>query len=160
MENTNECEEMVALDSVGNCSVEQGERTCGACKGGESISIEERDGGQEQGGTDEVEALPDESEDDATLKVLRLYPKVCERIAMLMRERAEDIALNLIEKGMCYDDAIAEADKGGYLRGRNEKIELVKKHRMPQLDKEDDEVFQNDSRAVFPRYEKRNFWER
>lgn len=90
--------------------------------------------------------------------VLKRFPKVCERIAEIMNSHAEDVALELIRKGLDYDDAVANADKEGYVRGKNEKIELVKGHRMPQLDAE----ITDDSAAkevLFPKYTKRSVWE-
>lgn len=171
MENTNEREELVTLDSVGDCSVEQGEGTCGTCEAGEAIATRERvdfDGeasaridcdGDSEKVTDDT-AAPIAEKEDTVLRVLRLYPKVCARIAELMCEQTEAMALELIAKGVGYDVAVADADKNGYVRGKNEKIELMKGHRMPQSDvpssKKTDE---EGSRDVFPRYVKRNFWE-
>ena len=160
MENTNEREEMDALDSVGNSTIEPSEGTCGACKAGEQgASGEDR-------GTDDHEGVSDETSDgpigvnDESIELLKRYPNVCARIAELMRTRAEAIALELIEKGIGYDVAVADADKKGYVRGRNEKIELAKRHRMPQLDavgeKGDADVR---GLGLFPRYVKRDFWE-
>jgi hypothetical protein len=77
-----------------------------------------------------------------------------------MRTRAEAIALELIEKGIGYDVAVADADKNGYVRGRNEKIELAKRHRMPQLDAVGEQSDADVSGVgLFPRYVKRDFWE-
>lgn len=171
MENTNEREELVTLDSVGDCSVEQGEGTCGTCEAGETISARERvdydgetftridcDVASEKEADEN--ATTDEGNEDVTMRVLRLYPKVCARISELMCEQTEAMALELIEKGIGYDDAIAEADKGGYLRGKNEKIELMKGHRMPQSDVSSSKKDAEEScRDGFPRYVKRNFWE-
>lgn len=97
-------------------------------------------------------------DDDATMSVLKRFPKVCARIAKLMDERAEEMALDLIHKGLDYDDAVANADKEGYVRGRNEKIELVKGHRMPQLDDAEEEET-DAARVMFPRYGKKSVWE-
>lgn len=99
-----------------------------------------------------------EEEEDPTMRVLRKFPKVCARIAEIMNKRAEETAMDLISKGLGYDEAVANADKEGYIRGRNEKIELKKGHRMPQLD--EGSAPENESPGVlFPRYEKRSVWE-
>jgi hypothetical protein len=160
MENTNEREEMDALDSVGNSTIEPSEGTCGAGKAGEQgASGEDR-------GTDDHEGVSDETSDgpigvnDESIELLKRYPNVCARIAELMRTRAEAIALELIEKGIGYDVAVADADKNGYVRGRNEKIELAKRHRMPQLDAVGEQSDADVSGVgLFPRYVKRDFWE-
>ena len=169
MENTNECDEMVALDSMGDCFVEQSEGVVRTYERRERTIPDESiytNGeivpglGTESDFEPREIAPPAEENEDATMRVLRLYPKVCARIAELMNNHAEAIALELIEKGMSYDDAIAEADKGGYLRGKNEKIELVKRHRMPQLDRQNDGEELNNRTIAFPRYKKKNFWEK
>ena len=162
MENTNEREEMDALDSVGNSTIEPSEGTCGACKAGEQgqgASGEDR-------GADDHEGVSDEASDEPTgvndesIELLRRYPNVCARIVELMRTRAEAIALELIEKGIGYDVAVADADKNGYVRGRNEKIELAKRHRMPQLDAVGEQSDADVSGVgLFPRYVERDFWE-
>lgn len=101
------------------------------------------------------------AEDDATMNVLKRFPKVCARIAELMNERAEAVALDIIGKGLDFENAVANADKEGYVRGKNEKIEIVKGGRMPQLDaeSEDEEKAELFSHTLFPRYEKRSVWE-
>ena len=99
-----------------------------------------------------------EEDDDPTMRVLRKFPKVCARIAEIMSEQAESAAMDLLSKGIGYDEAVANADKEGYIRGRNEKIELKKGHRMSQLDEEPASEKET-SGMLFPRYEKRSVWE-
>lgn len=162
MENTNEREEMVTLDSVGNCSFEQSEGTCGTCQAGEGNTGNEqqqRESGESQGVSIDT-FQTDHADDDETIKVLKRFPKVCARIAELMQLRAETLALELIEKGLSYDVAVADADNNGYLRGKNEKIELAKAHRMPQLDAMNESHYEDvNSKDIFPRYVKKNFWD-
>ncbi len=105
---------------------------------------------------DDVNANEREDADDET-EILRKFPRVCARIAEIMSSRAEDVALELIGKGLAYDEAIANADKEGYVRGKNEKIELVKGHRMPQLDA--DVKPDGAADVMFPIYAKRSVWE-
>lgn len=76
-----------------------------------------------------------------------------------MREHAENVAMDLLQKGMNYDEAVALADKEGYRRGKNEKIELVKNHRMPQLDKESEDNSTENAQNIFPKYGKRSIWD-
>lgn len=146
MENTNECIENGALTPI----VDKAD----AQKGGEnseSYNLE-----------DSVKDVPEgeAGDDDATMDLIKRFPKVCARIEELMKDVAETTALELIEKGLTYDDAVAEADKEGYLRGKNEKIELVKNHRMPLLDAdESSEEDTPENHTVFPRYRKRSVWD-
>lgn len=162
MENTDEIFEENALDSsvleeiehvaeqLGeNAECEETEREIGT-EGAEA-------GGTEAGGT---EPIGDVAEEDATMSVLRRFPKVCARIAELMNERAEAVALEVIGKGLDFENAVANADKEGYVRGKNEKIELIKGGRMPQLDAESaDEDDEKPAWDLFPRYRKRSVWE-
>ncbi len=179
MFNTNEHKQMDEMDSMDYCPIEQGEAIGGIGNQlGESISeLASPQDGEPQlspradDGTDELLTHPSHEsqsecsvtsppEEDATMRVIRLYPKVCQRIASLMAERAESIALDIIEKGLGYDDAVADAHQGGYLQGKNEKIELVKSHRMPQLDSFQQEKDENShTRGIFPQYTKKPFWD-
>lgn len=112
----------------------------------------------EQGQEESLEepiSLPD---DDPTMRVLKQFPQVCTRIAEIMKEHAESLAMDLLQKGMNYDEAVANADKEGYLRGKNEKIELISNHRMPQLDSEPGGDSEEASQCLFPRYGKRSVW--
>ena len=140
MENTNEKIENEMLDTVAGGTVEQ------SC---EVVEVQEQ---QEQ------EPISTEEQEESPLNVLKRHLKVCERIASLMQDKAESLALELLQKGMGYDEAVANADKEGYLRGKNEKIELVKGHRMPQLDKTPQPEEQTQE-MLFPRYGKRSVWE-
>lgn len=146
MENTHEIIENVALDSV----VDQ-----------ESA----QDGGEDSAGyslEEAVKDIPDREvgDDDATMDLLKRFPKVRESIAELMKDRAENVALDIIRKGLEYDDAVADADKEGYLRGKNEKIELVKNHRMPQLDDMTSADEEAEERSIlFPYYGRRSVWD-
>ena len=140
MENTNEKIENEMLDTVAGGTVEQ------------SCEVVEEQEQQEQ------EPTSTEEQAESPLNALKRYPKACERIASLMQDKAESLALELLQKGMGYDEAVANADKEGYLRGKNEKIELVKGHRMPQLDKTPQPEEQTQE-MLFPRYGKRSVWE-
>ena len=140
MENTNEKIENEMLDTVAGGTVEQ------------NCEVVEEQEQQEQ------EPTSTEEQEESPLNVLKRYPKVCERIASLMQDKAESLAMELLQKGMGYDEAVANADKEGYLRGKNEKIELVKGHRMPQLDKTPQPEEQTQE-MLFPRYGKRSVWE-
>lgn len=154
MENTDEIFEENALDSS---VLEEIEHV--AEQLGENVECEEteREIGTEAEGTDPI---GDVAEEDATMSVLRRFPKVCARIAELMNERAEAVALEVIGKGLDFENAVANADKEGYVRGKNEKIELIKGGRMPQLDAESaDEDDEKPAWDLFPRYRKRSVWE-
>lgn len=157
MENTDEIFEENALGSsvleeIEHVAEQLGENA--ECKETErEIGTE----GAEAGGT---EPIGDVAEEDATMSVLRRFPKVCARIAELMNERAEAVALEVIGKGLDFENAVANADKEGYVRGKNEKIELIKGGRMPRLDAESaDEDDEKPVRDLFPRYRKRSVWE-
>ena len=143
MENTNEFLEENVLDSV---VLEESEQV--AEHSGEIDEFQE-----------EKEEIGVTNDDDATMSVLRRYPKVCARIAELINAHAESVALEIIGKGLDFDNAIANADKEGYVRGKNEKIELVKGHRMTQLDEISEEIGNESMGNFFPRYRKRSFWE-
>ena len=151
MKNTNEKNEMVTLD-------------------GDSIGVSGQiDGvvekGQEQGFYTEdmipvgEEADEAKEEEDATLRLIRQFPKVCERIAELMRRPAENAALELLNKGEHFDEAVANAENEGYLRGKNEKIELVKNHRMNRLDDVPERDDTEQDAMFFPRYSRHSVWE-
>lgn len=146
MEDTHEIFEDVALDpTVGQESAQDGGEDS------TSYSLEKA-----------MKDIPDgeESGDDATMDLLKRFPKVRERIAELMKDRAENVALDIIRKGLEYDDAVADADKEGYLRGKNEKIELVKNHRMPQLDDMTSADEETEERTIlFPYYGRRSVWD-
>lgn len=145
MENTNEFLEENVLDSV---VLEECEQV---------VELPaEIDESQERGEEGEIGVNSDE---DATMSVLRRYPKVCARIAELINAHAESVALEIIGKGLDFDNAVANADKEGYVRGKNEKIELVKGYRMPQLDELPDEDGDKPMEILFPHYRKRSFWE-
>lgn len=181
MNNTNENKQLDALDTVGDCSIEQSEGTCGTCEqDGETRETEGQTPQEGQGerdcdsGNDRPEngerddnTVNDESSetdnDDATMRVLKMYPKVCARIAALMAEHAETVALDVISKGLGYDDAVAMADNTGYVRGKNEKIELEKNHRVRQIhDYYESDVEEQQSgvkQVAFPRYERKSFWD-
>lgn len=124
-----------------------------------------QDGGEDSTGYSLEEAMKDipdgeVSGDDATMDLLKRFPKVRERIVELMKDRAENVALDIIRKGLEYDDAVADADKEGYLRGKNEKIELVKNHRMPQLDDMASADEETEERTIlFPYYGRRSVWD-
>lgn len=141
MENTNEKQEMVTPDTVVNDIVEHDEEL-----------VEER---QENNQVTNDEP----TEENSTMSVLKQFPQVCTRIAEIMREHAENVAMDLLQKGMNYDEAVALADKEGYRRGKNEKIELVKNHRMPQLDKESEDNSTENAQNIFPKYGKRSIWD-
>lgn len=113
----------------------------------------------EQGQEDHIEELLPLPDDDPTMRVLKQFPQVCARIAEIMKEHAESLAMDLLQKGVSYDEAVANADKEGYLRGKNEKIELITKHRMPQLDNEPGDDLGETSQCPFPRYGKRSVWD-
>lgn len=147
MENTDEKLEDCALDNSAEQVVEQMD---------EMVEHEQ----------EPESAVTSAPEDDPTLDVIRRFPKLCGRIAEIMKEHAENRALELIAKGLDYDEAVANADKEGYLRGKNEKIELVKNHRMPQRENiasGNDEVEDYETakavRGMFPRYRKKSVWE-
>lgn len=145
MENTDEKNEIDALDTVVDDAFAQVDEVA-------------EEGRQEPMTEENVPAEPEN--DDATMKMLKRFPRVCGRIAEIMREHAENVALELLSKGLGFDDAVANADKEGYLRGKNEKIELVKNHRMPQLDTDtavEDNAEQR--RSLFPQYSKKSIWE-
>lgn len=145
MENTDEKNEIDALDTVVDDAFAQVDEVA-------------EEGRQEPMTEEDVPAEPEN--DDATMKMLKRFPRVCGRIAEIMREHAENVALELLSKGLGFDDAVANADKEGYLRGKNEKIELVKNHRMPQLDTSttvEDSAEQR--RSLFPQYSKKSIWE-
>lgn len=153
MENTNEIFEENVLDSeVLKKSEPMAEPL------GENVETEEI---ENEVGTDGVISVGNVAEDDATMNVLKRFPKVCARIAELMNERAEAVALEIIGKGLDFENAVANADKEGYVRGKNEKIELVKGGRMPQSDagNDNEEDFDKPVRPLFPRYGKRSIWE-
>lgn len=141
MENTNEKNENVTLDTAVDNAVEQVDEIV------------------ETGEEEQSILSNDASRDDSPMGVLKRYPKVCERIAELMRERAENMALELLQKGMGYDEAVANADKEGYLRGKNEKIELVKNHRFNSLDELPSIEDPLSETTIFPRYDRRSVWD-
>lgn len=142
MENTDEKQEMVESVAAANDAVERVEEVV------------------EQGQEESIESPCQSVDDDSTMRVLKQFPQVCTRIAEIMKEHAESLAMDLLQKGMNYDEAVANADKEGYLRGKNEKIELVTNHRMPQLDNNPDDDLGETSQSLFPRYGKRSVWDR
>lgn len=140
MENTNEEQKMVTPDSKVENFVEVGEKSIG----------------NEQ---EPVEIIEEPTGDDPTMNVLKQFPQVCSRIAEIMKEHAENVAMNLLQKGMDFDEAVANANIEGYRRGKNEKIELVKQHRLHQSDN-DEETSCKSSKDLFPAYGKKSFWDK
>lgn len=153
MKNTNEENEMVTLDGNSGGIVEQG-------YGVDKVEQEQSEEGRDSEGMTPEEETESANEEDATLRLIRDFPKVCERIAELMRRHAEEAALEVLQKGEKYDEAVANADKEGYLRGKNEKIELVKNHRLTSLDEPANTEDETQEPAVFPRYSRRSVWDR
>lgn len=141
MENTDEKQELDESVAVANDAIERVEEVV------------------EQGQEKSIESPCQSVDDDPTMNVLKQFPQVCTRIAEIMREHAESLAMDLLQKGMHYDEAVANADKEGYLRGKNEKIELITNHRMPQLDNNPGDDLGETSQCLFPRYGKRSVWE-
>lgn len=181
MNNTDENKQLDALATVGDSTAEQSERTCGTSEQNgetrretEGQTPQEREGEcdyrndiDNDGEGDDKGVSNDASEtdnEDATMRVLKMYPKVCAKIADLMANHAEALALEVISKGLGYDEAVAMADSTGYLRGKNEKIELEKNHRVRQIqdyyESEVEEKQGGGARQVsFPRYERKSFWD-
>lgn len=74
-----------------------------------------------------------------------------EVLAPLEQGRLSPNVVKLIAQAIGRDEDLKNAEAAGYLRGRNEKIELVSRTASPP----EAEVKQ----AAFPRYAKRSFWD-
>ncbi len=65
---------------------------------------------------------------------------------------ASDELLTTLARGITHDDDVNNADAAGYLRGRNDKIDVVMRPQSPA----DDEAH---ATPVFPRYCRRSIWD-
>ena len=65
---------------------------------------------------------------------------------------ASDELLTTLARGITHDDDVNNADAAGYLRGRNDKIDVVMRPQSP----DDDEAH---ATPVFPRYCRRSIWD-
>ena len=63
-----------------------------------------------------------------------------------------DELLTTLARGITHDDDVNNADAAGYLRGRNDKIDVVMRPQSP----DDDEAH---ATPVFPRYCRRSIWD-
>ena len=77
-----------------------------------------------------------------------------ELAAGIPSEGISDDLLATLARGISHDEDVQNADAAGYLRGRNEKIEVVL-HPEPQ----DEEEGPATATPVFPRYCRRSIWE-
>lgn len=77
---------------------------------------------------------------------------VQEVLAPLEQGRLSHNVVKLIAHAISRDEDLKNADAAGYLRGRNEKIEIVNRAAAEQTA---DEA----KPAMFPRYAKRSFWD-
>jgi len=74
-----------------------------------------------------------------------------EVLAPLEQGKLSGNVVKLLAQAMHRDEDLKNADAAGYLRGRNEKIEIVNRTAVPP----EAEV----KPAAFPRYAKRSFWD-
>ena len=70
----------------------------------------------------------------------------------LENSTASDELLTTLARGITHDDDVNNADAAGYLRGRNDKIDVVMRPQAP----DDDEA---QTTPVFPRYCRRSIWD-
>ena len=75
-----------------------------------------------------------------------------EVLAPLEQGRLSQNVVKLIAQAIGRDEDVKNADAAGYLRGRNEKIELVSRAAADPPETEP-------KPALFPRYAKRSFWD-
>ena len=87
------------------------------------------------------ENLKDVETDDAVLKFLAAnHPDdeaALDEITRLLNAENREALIEAVYKGIRADAAVAAADEGGYLRGRNEAVEMRRQETAPDRPKDD-----------------------
>lgn len=90
------------------------------------------------------------------IAALGLSEETAQRLTVLTENldnaAATDELLSTLAQGISHDEDVNNADAAGYLRGRNEKIDVVMRPE-PQDDEE------AHAAPVFPRYCRRSIWD-
>lgn len=105
---------------------------------------------------EELQIIADLALDDA-LHAMNLPNEVLQAVKTAYHQMRgttiEPSVLQLLAKGLTHDDDVKNAESDGYVRGKNEKIELIN-----HFDANSETMARRN--AQFPRYAKVNFWDK
>ncbi len=90
---------------------------------------------------------------DETVQKLHLDEATAAAVRQILEPVASGVSgslVTLVAKALKHDDDVKNADAAGYLRGRNEKIEVLTTP---------DSAVAETTPVNFPRYAKRSFWD-